>query len=826
MSYQIREFNVNDQIAQLSGSDIEKNQDSYSPSSINSVVSRYGSYLNTHEYIYALTDNNNKILWGVKNDGTIEWGTGIPTPVKEYITEIDVSNKEQIERINNLVQQLTEDVSLLTDTFTIISNEQYVYLILDKDGKILFFVDREGNTSLNIKYNDEFDSNSNKYPYIQMLLDNEHKKVISYRQPDGILVEPAGIDTEYIRIKNIDLSDTAKEQIIDLLSENINDNSTNTVDTIYEKQNLPNYGTVNIKSETFHLTYDSRVQSLDDVVIIQDFEDTTINATNRMTLFHYYIKSTLTDNGDGTYSINSNSVRLIHYASGKVKYNEDKGIYEAKETIRKVNGVCYYADTLGLKATVRQVVLDGYSVEAPEDSTLSNNQVKQIKVQVTPPLTGPVYIKSWTIEDWDFNAVDGTDIGKKYEHNCIVDIDFGHYYSKKNATIGIKHQGNSTMNYRKRNLRFTFYKDNTYDKKDKIKIGEMIRQSGYNLKAGYTDLTRIKEPLLYKIFNQIWIHRPLNDRFQWDNEINGYYHGATGNIKCFPITVNTNDEFFGMYMFGLKKDEKNYMLDGSEESGIFVSGAHNTSNDWKINDVTDDYIKYHYDLEMQDEWFDSDLTCLKNFHNFINNQLYEDKNHNYYAIGNITEIDGSFYVTETLSNGLVSDESIKVELVEFNRMNIPNWLDLHGFMDYFICMQVFVMNDNGHNNMAVYFGPDKKKFYPFFYDVDNSIQYTGSYTYNCDIIEKSLSPDMSIYSNLFDIYKDEFINRYIELRKTYLNIENIKQIYNDLNKSIPETIIQQEIDMWQQNISIKSFEDRIKFLEKRFKYLDEEYFKI
>lgn len=767
--------------------------------------------------MYCFTDNDNNFLWGIKHDGSIDWSIGIPTPIRDAITEIDVQNTEKINILNELISVISDDISLFKDSIKIISNKEYIYAIVDNDNNILLSIDYNGNIKFiqteYFQYHYLIKSKEN----IQITLDDKNN-ILSQRQVDGTLIEPNGIITEQLTTNKLILSDEAKQNIIDLIPQQSNNN--------YNEQNLPKYGTVNLKSETFYLSYDSRVNTLDDVVIIQDFEDNSANAANRMTLMHYYIKSTLTDNGDNSYSINDNSVRLRHFASSKVKYNEETGIYEAKETIRNVNGVCYYADTLGLVSGVRRLVIEGYSIEAPNDSSLTNGKAKQVKTRVTEPLTGPVYIKSWTVEDWDTNAIDGTDIGKKYEHNCIVDIDFGYYYKKNDIYVGVKHQGNSTPNYRKRNLRFTFYKDNTYDKKDKIKIGEMIRQSGYNLKASYTDTTRIKEYLLYRIFNQIWDNRPINDRYQWDNKVNGYFHSATGTIKCFPITVNTNGKFYGIYLFGLKKDEKNYMLDGSEESGVFVAGAHNTSTDWIVDEVTDDYIKYHYDLEMQDEWFESDLTCLKNFHNFIINRLYEDNTGKYYAKELITEINDKTYVTDTLSSGAVTDESIEVKLVEFNKENIPDWLDLLGFIDYFICMQAFVMIDNGHNNMAVYFGPDKKKFHPFFYDLDNSIYYTGKYTYDCDILAEgiSLTPDMSIYQNLFDLYKDEITNRYIHLRKTYLTIENIRHIFEYVRDSIPEEAKYSEMVAWSFNIN--SFEERISFLEKRFKWLDEEYFKI
>ena len=358
----------------------------------------------------------------------------------------------------------------------------------------------------------------------------------------------------------------------------------------------------------------------------------------------------------------------------------------------------------------------------------------------------------------------------------------------------------------------------------------MLRLSKFNLKANWVDKTRVKELILYRIFTAIWQNRPIIDRYNWDSTVNGLYHGVTGNIQGFPITLNVNNEFYGMYIFCLPKDGKNYMIDDKDENtGLFVSGAHNTSNDWGI---TLPYkISDHYDSEMDSDNFNDYpkiVEALTNWTHFINNRLYEGSDGNNYNSTELTDVDGVMYVTSTLDGGEVVESSIIAELIPFDREHIPYRLDLIGFMDYFICMQLFVMIDNTHNNMLFYSGSDKEKMYPFFYDLDSTIQESRQGGYKCDILSEgvSLSNDLSLWENIKNEYWDDIINRYCELRKTYLSIDYIRSVYEDIVKNIPVSDFYEESVKWGPDINNDSFDAKMKFLELRIKWLDENYFNI
>ena len=51
------------------------------------VADAYGRYIESPEFVRAYLDSEDKILWGIRTDGTVYFGAGVPPQVKEYIEE-------------------------------------------------------------------------------------------------------------------------------------------------------------------------------------------------------------------------------------------------------------------------------------------------------------------------------------------------------------------------------------------------------------------------------------------------------------------------------------------------------------------------------------------------------------------------------------------------------------------------------------------------------------------------------------------------------------------------------------------------------------------
>lgn len=279
-----------------------------------------------------------------------------------------------------------------------------------------------------------------------------------------------------------------------------------------------------------------------------------------------------------------------------------------------------------------------------------------------------------------------------------------------------------------------------------------------------------------RIFMSIWEDRVNLHSYPWDVE-ESPYSGATGMIKGFPIRVDIGGKFYGIDIFGLKKDEKNYLLDG-DASGMIVSGTRGNPNDpnnWTAAKPED------WEDEMNDELTESNISALTNFFSFINSE-------------------------------------------NFTKDNIPQRMSIIDWIDYFIGLQVFLMKDNTCRNMILYTGKDKKIFYPFFYDLDLSWNFNSS-EYNLDIMTNSYAKDMSLWENFYSQFKDEIANRYAYLRNTILNIDYISSLYKSIYSIIPKSDVLLESKKWGV-VDLTNMNELLDAMNIRFEWLDEVFFKI
>lgn len=700
-------------------------------------------YFSNDEYIIAVVDAENRILAGIKYDAqpyfpnhemysvitNEEWLYAIIDAEDKVLGGFRANDGHMIVGgidISTFIANAIIDIANIKERTAHLStteNDEYLSVETDANGKVIGYIAPDGSHYL---YKVKSETIPTEFSHIEdpegrtEITTDTEGKILGYRNGEGVRCEYK-MNIDNLNVENLNLGKNAQKYVIDLIN-------SQPKEVNVRKWHLPSYGAVDIKQETFFLTANDGYSDKTGIYPIVINEDTQENAKKGLTVLQFFVKSTLKDEGNGVYSKLDNSVGLDFYVPSKVTY---------------VNEVPYVTSSL----TKNEI-----------DGTYSVNETS---IKVTKITDSPT-IGAWSVD-------------KKTEHQCVVEIDFGHYLNGT-YNIGVKYQGSSTLYNRKRNFRFTFYKDSSFSKKNKIKIGEMVRVSGFNLKANYTDNTRIKELLMNRIFMSIWEDRGKLHSYPWEAE-EIPCSGATGMIKGFPIRVNIGGNFYGIDVFGLKKDEKNYLLDG-DTSGMIVSGTHGNTNDpnnWTAAKPED------WEDEMNDELTESNKQALTDFFSFINSE-------------------------------------------NFTKENVPQRMSVIDWIDYFIGLQVFLMRDNTCRNMILYAKEDKKKLYPFFYDLDLSWFFYDN-NYNLDIMTSSYAVDMSLWENFKSLYEDEIRNRYAYLRKNILSIETIQAMYEDIAKDIPLVDIALEKEKWGQG-NVNSMNTYISILKKRLNWLDKEYFKI
>ena len=792
------------------------------------------------EFIKAIVDTEDHFLFGIKLDGSIEWGKGIPTPIRtklqEIITQCQQDKKDILEAINTAKEELSASITALQEgkvdkeegksliedevkeCFRVIENEEFIKAIVDTDDKVLFgFYRATGkpyyplNEMYHVIQNEEYfaawvttddkvvlglrrdgqiigeihavnalkqvisqlqsdvaslrenvdtiDANLKELLDVFSLLDNEEYlaveqdaegKVLSATHPDGSHyihnVKSETIPTEFSHIEDpedrMEITKDAEGKIIDYrdsegflhfvklfvkelnIGKNLCIKDTNDLYEIFKvfaHENkstsnyhfaLPAHGNVNILKETFYLTSNSGYTDKDGVLPMMVYENTEENAEKGITVSKFYVKSTLTDNNDGTYAINSSSVALDFYVPKDIL--EKDGKTYVKSTLQK----------------------DG-------DNYIVTDQSIEVTKIIMPPV-----LEAWKVD-------------KKTEHQCEVEISFGGYLSGV-FNVGIKFQGASTLYRLKRNLRFTFY-NNGFLKKKRKKIGELPESNSYNLKAYYADYSRIKEPIIFRLYREARLLHSFNEQAPW-NSYQHFYTGYTGCYINFPVTVNIDGAFYNLMFWGNKKEGSNYML-SSDEDGMVVSGAAGGNNWQEYYDQWED--------EMNDSLTESNVTALKEFSNFLADE-----------------------------NGLSKEK-------------LAERIYVNDFIDYYIFITVFRMRDNDIHNVILYSGKDKKKFSCFLYDCDLSINVYY------DNMEDSQSYNKSIWKILRKYYWKEICDRYYNLREKVLNIKNVTSIVMELQKGIPFSDLENEKKKWNlEGQTSSEIVDRIEYLFNKY----DEYF--
>lgn len=786
--------------------------------------------IESSEFIKAIVDSEDHFLFGIQLDGSIEWGKGIPAPIRAKLQEIVNQCRQDktdiLETINAVKKELSESITALLEgkvdkeegksliedevkeCFKVIENEEFIHAVIDSEDRLLFGIYRDSgkpyfplNEMYHVEQNEEFfavwldaanhvllgirrdgqiigeihavnalkqvisqlqsdlaslqekvdtiDTNLKELLDVFSLQDNEEYlaveqdaegKILSATNPDGSktfytpIIPKSSIKFDDRTIYEDEVEDY-KELLLDsdnkilrytdkngvvhenreivFSSAHLGSNESEKELAVPRSMNLPKYGYTDIKEETFYLTANEGYSDKNGILAMLVNEDTQANAQKGLTPYKYFVKSTL-QNTDGVYSVTPESVSLNFYVPSDVK---------------DVGGKSYVASSL-------------------TNGSDGSYTVNPTSIEVTKIVDKP------NVGTWE--------ISKKTKHWCVVDIDFGSYL-KGTYNVLVSFQGSSTLYYRQKNLRYAFVKSD-YKSKVKLKIGELLKLDKFNLKSYYTDDTKMKEPIIFRLYLQAKELRKFNEQYPWSAS-SIIATGATGIIKSFPVCTSVGGEFYGVQFFGYKKDKANYMLSGDED-GMIISGG--VGCNWAKFDWST------WEDEMNDEPTESNRVAVEKFYQFIN--------------GN-----------------------------DFTKENAPKHMNINDWIDYFIFIQVFRLRDNDIHNLILYSGADKKIFSPFLYDLDLSF-----FVYNFNL---EAEPTNTVWLKLKTLYWDEICSRYRELRSSVLTQENFNMIVNDLQSSIDYSDFREGVKKWGQrntNVTTGYLEELFGELLKTF----DVYFKI
>lgn len=103
---------------------------------VGAIVDVFGRYIDNPEFIEIKRDSEGKLIWAIKLDGSIYYGAGVPKQIQNLISA-------------SILAEHTDIIDyLITNYGKYIDNPEWLDVIRDSAGKILFGIDKNGNVIL------------------------------------------------------------------------------------------------------------------------------------------------------------------------------------------------------------------------------------------------------------------------------------------------------------------------------------------------------------------------------------------------------------------------------------------------------------------------------------------------------------------------------------------------------------------------------------------------------------------------------------------------------------------------------------------------------
>lgn len=107
---------------------------------LRSKTDKIGFWAVNDKYIRAYTDNQGKLLFGIKKDGSIEWSLGVPTPIEKRLEEITAILQEYFEEDNEREDAILQAIALIDEKikdFSSTFSDKYISATIDKNNAII-----------------------------------------------------------------------------------------------------------------------------------------------------------------------------------------------------------------------------------------------------------------------------------------------------------------------------------------------------------------------------------------------------------------------------------------------------------------------------------------------------------------------------------------------------------------------------------------------------------------------------------------------------------------------------------------------------------------
>lgn len=441
-------------------------------------------------------------------------------------------------------------------------------------------------------------------------------------------------------------------------------------------------------------------------------------------------------------------------------------------------GVLYFL--LGLGNTSAQSAFLDDITRAGYDSLTVNDLSTSAKVKIkTQPTLA--YVNVTGIDRFPTRKI------SNYHASIEVYDGNGNYFKKR---IIINAQGNSSLNFVKKNFSVDFFEDDGESEAD-ITIGKWVKQDGFHLKAYYLDVLRGTGAVGYKMYDRIVAGHPtFLERAGKKQE----------NERCypdgFPCLLYLGGDFYGIYAWQLKKHRKNYGMDKKSSTEIHIDGA--LGNFWKGNvDWTQFEIRNPKELYTSDGTpYDGDspraLICTTDSAYMADSLDAETMERTIAVREALLQASGYKAMLDTISNDAEQKAAFDA------------CFDKTSLIDYFI-FSLLTANYDGFDKNYQWLTYDGKKWHVAPYDLDGTFGmfWKGYFAFPAEWTHHICDYRMEYYTKIFPFsymckyYWDELKDRYCALRKDgQISASSFNALLTEWHDHVGEENYQREWEKW------------------------------
>ena len=722
-------------------------------------------YIVNEEFIFAMVDANDKLLFGIQWDGTPVFGktsavedrlqaqvylladkirnilgdddttSAIDTlkELKDFFANIDNTQTltSILANLNSVSTKLGEDIKNLQDTkvdkeegksliedevkecFKVIENEEFINAVVDSEDRLLFGIYRDSgkpyfplNETYHVEQNEEF---------FAVWLDAANHVLFGIRRDGEIIGEIHAVNALKQVISQLQSDLASLQEKVGTIDSNLKE-----LLDVFSLQENPEY-----------------------LAVEQDADGRVLSATNPDGSHYLYkVKSETIPEEFSHIEDPEGRTEITTDAEDKVLgYRDSEGTrHEHKISVNHIN-----LSDEAAKEVNEAFKSAGIKMENPSDfSKYSHIELPIPRIAAQVRLYAP---KLPTTKQDDIEA--------EIEYN---DKD-GNYFRKP---VILNSQGSSSMNYidpktgAKGNIAIDI------NDGSEIKFGDFPTQDSFHLKKYYIDAFRGQCIVGYWMMEQVYKSRPIGQQYPYeysysnDSVTNGFgdvkkdfFTGAKCHPDGFPIVITwinskTNEEtWMGVYAWNLKKSKEVYNCDKKKAENIILDGNINDSSLW----------------EGTIDWSAFEIRNPKSLID-VNGNKYDGDNPKELSETDTFSKKVKDYLTR-FSKALVEIKSNKVKDT-FEKYFVPNIM-----IDHFLVNQI-LYNIDGIRRNTIWVSYTGKTIIPTLYDVDSIF---GNHPSGLFVIKNSQSSGILGIDNelptkyLYELYRQEIDTRYSELRK-------------------------------------------------------------